>query len=269
MEPKNKSQLKAMEEGGKILSRAMEETVRAVAVGITTLDLDKIAAEKIAELGGGPSFTLVPGYHWATCMCVNDMVVHGIPTVYRLKDGDILGIDAGVYYQNFHTDMSWSVGVGKMSEAKQKFLLIGQKALIKALEAVRTGNRVGHISSAIEQVIEIEGGYSVTRQLVGHGVGRKLHEEPQIPGVVVKPLERTPQLLENQTLAIEVIYAQGKGAIAYKNKDGWTIVTKDGSLSGLFEVTVAVTKNGPKILTPFARLLNKKVYGIMQSEVAA
>jgi len=263
MKPKNNQELQLMEKGGQILSQVMEETIKIARVGMTTLELDKFATDKIEKLGGLTSFTRVPGYHWATCMCVNDTVVHGIPSKYQIKTGDILGVDCGVYYEKFHTDMSWSSVIGKTTSKKDRFLLYGQKALLKALEQVKVGNRVGHISQAIEQVIEKEGGYSVTRQLVGHGVGEELHEEPMIPGILLKPLERTPELIENQTLAIEIIYARGKGTLAYKNNNGWDIVTRDGSRAGLFEVTCAVTKNQPKIITHFMRLLNQKVYGIM------
>ncbi|MCL5675879.1 MAG: type I methionyl aminopeptidase [Patescibacteria group bacterium] len=271
MEPKNRQQLKQMEEGGNILAEVMLETVKNAKEGVKVSDLDKFASDKIISLGAKPSFPLVPGYKWATCMCVNDVVVHGIPTDYKLKLTDILGIDMGVYLHGFHTDMSWTIQITDNSkqinrlrqdfggQAENRFLKIGQKALVKAIEQVRTGNMVGHVSQAIQNVIEKEGGCSVVRQLVGHGVGRELHEDPYIPGILSKPISKTPELLENQTLAIEVIYAKGKGEIAYKNDDGWTIVTKDGSLSGLFETTVAVGKNGPVVITPFTGLLNSQV----------
>ncbi len=263
MEPKNKQQLKLMSQGGEILSQVMQEVVANVQKSISLKKLDEIAAHKIKELKAESSFMRVPNYYWATCLCVNDTVVHGIPSDYSLQEGDLIGIDAGVYYQNFHTDMSWTVGVGEMTREKQRFMLAGQKALLKALEMARAGNRVGHISQAIEQAIEKEAGYSVAKQLVGHGVGKELHEDPFIPGILTKPIEKTPLLLENQTLAIEIIYAQGKGDICYKNDDGWTIATADGSLAGLYEVTVAVAQKGPQVLTPFARLLNKEVYNII------
>lgn len=255
MEPKTKQQLKIMTKGGEILALVVEEVLKAAKPGIKTSDLDKLAEAKITSYGAQASFKLVPRYHWATCMCVNDTVVHGIPTAYTLQEGDLLGVDIGVYYQGFHTDMSWTIRIGQ--KEMDKFLQTGQKALLKAIEQVKAGNRVGHISQAIETVIEKEGGYSVVKQLVGHGVGRQLHEEPQIPGIVTKPIEQTPVLISGQTLALEIIYAHKKGDIVYKNNDGWTLVTKDGSLAGLYEVTVAVRKDKPLILTPFAGLLNQ------------
>ncbi len=231
--------------GGKILASVLQQTLAKVALGVATLELDRFADQLIAAAGATPSFKMEKGYHFATCMCVNDMVVHGIPTDYQLQKGDRLGVDLGVYYQGFHTDASWSVMVG--GEASD-FLSTGEKALNLAIEKCVPGNHIGDISKTIQEVVEGKG-YSCVKQLVGHGVGRLLHEDPEIPCFLRGEIENTPEIKEGMVLAVEVIYNQGQSPVIYANNDGWTIATRDGSLSGLFEHTVAVTKTGPEILT--------------------
>lgn len=250
---KTDSQIKIMLEGGKKLARVLELVKERVKVGITTKELDRIAELLIKKEGGKPSFKMVSGYKFATCMCVNNCVVHGLPDKYKLKDGDILGIDIGMFYRGFHTDMAWTIRVSDskfsiLNSKIEEFLRTGELALKRAIEKAVIGNRIGHISQAIQETIE-EAGYSVVRQLVGHGIGRELHEEPQVPGFLKGGIEGTPELKEGMTLAIEIIYNLGKPEVCYKNSDGWTIITSDGSLSGLFEKTIAITKNGPLTLT--------------------
>ena len=177
------------------------------------------------------------------------MVVHGIPSNYKLKAGDIIGIDCGVYYKGFHTDMAQTVAVGKISKEAEKFLAVGQKALEAGIKQATIGNRVGHIARAIQDIVEVQNGYSVVRTLVGHGVGRELHEDPEVPGYVQGRIEKSPELKEGMVIAIEVIYNLGAADLTLDD-DGWTIRTKDGSLAGLFERSVAITKSGPQILTP-------------------
>jgi methionyl aminopeptidase len=177
-------------------------------------------------------------------------VVHGVPNEYQLKERDLLGIDIGLFYKGFHTDMAETVIVGSLNDSNhlKKFIQAGWEALNQAINMAKVGNRVGHISKAIEETIT-KAGYSSVRALVGHGIGRDLHEDPQIPCFFKGKLEETARLEIGMTLAIEIIYNQGKPEVVYKNDDGWTIKTKDGSLSGLFEHTVAILKNGPEILT--------------------
>lgn len=244
--------LAAMKEGGQKLQSILDELLAKVTIGTTGKDIDNLACTKILEFGGKPSFTMVPGYHWSTCICVNDVVVHGIPTTEPFKAGDIVGIDIGMYYRRFHTDASWSTVITNSHDSviitkRQEFLRIGKQALTAAIAQARVGNHIGHISSQIQKIIE-RAGYSVVRALVGHGVGEKLHESPEVPGFLHVPIQKTPPLTDGMTLAIEVIYAQGKSEIAYDN-DGWTIRTKDRSLSGLFEKTVSITRDNPIILT--------------------
>ncbi len=224
----------------------MKKVLDNIKPGVSQLELEELAASQIQKSGAAPSFKTVPGYNWATCITVNDEVVHGIPKDYKLQEGDIVGIDLGVFWQGFHTDAAWTIQVGnKKDPRKEKFLQVGEKALNKAIGQAQVGNRVGNISASIQDTVE-EAGFSVVRALVGHGVGRRLHEEPEVPGFITD--NPSPTLKEGMTLAIEVIYAMGSPEVA-KSDDNWTIVTRDGSLAGLFEATVAITESGPIVLT--------------------
>ncbi|TSC54376.1 MAG: hypothetical protein LiPW16_25 [Microgenomates group bacterium LiPW_16] len=245
---KTKEEIEKMKEGGKILAKILEEIKKEVKSGITTLELDKRAEELIKQSGGKPSFKMVKGYKWITCMCVNEVVVHGVPGNYKLKEGDVLGIDIGLFYKGFHTDMAWTLRVQTQNDEVDRFLEAGKRALEEAIKMAKVGNYVGHVSQAIQETIE-KAGFSPVRALVGHGVGRNLHEEPQIPCFLRGKIEDTPKLKEGMTLAIEIIYNQGKPEVVYGSDDGWTIKTADGKLSGLFEHTVAVLEGGPEILT--------------------
>ncbi len=245
-------ELEKIRQGGEILASILQETLQKVAPGVTTRALDQFADNLIKDAGGEASFKMEPGYRWATCMNVNDIVVHGIPTDYPLQPGDRLGVDVGLYLNGFHTDASWSVlvsgGKGELLSNKLHFLEVGQEALNKAILAARLGNHIGDISHAMQQVVE-GAGYSCVKQLVGHGVGHHLHEDPEVPCFLRGAIEKTPLIKPGMVLAIEVIYNQGASPVVYQNNDGWTIVTRDGSLSGLFEHTVAITASGPEILT--------------------
>ena len=214
---------------------------------MTCAALDKIAQQEIKKRGAVSSFKTVEDYRWTICTTVNEQVVHGIPTQRVLKDGDILGIDIGAFYQGFHGDLAISVPVGQVSETTKKFLDVGVKTLRKAIEKAKAGNTIGDISSTIQNSIEAAG-YSIVKSLTGHGVGKSLHEEPMVPGF--GRAKTGPKILKNMVLAIEVIYAQGSGKVVLGN-DNWTISTKDHSLGGLFEQTVAIGKNGPIVLTPY------------------
>lgn len=245
---KTPQELETMAKGGKILSQVMWEMVKNVRPGISEIELDQMAEKLIKQEGGAPGFKLVEGYKYSICVSVNDAVVHGIPTDYELKEGDIIGIDCGVYLDGFHTDMSETVIVGSVNPQVQKFLDTGKLALNSAIEQVKPGNHVGDISKTIEDIVE-SSGYSVVETLVGHGVGRELHEDPEVPGYLYGKIEKTPLLKPGMVIAVEVIYNMGGPDLIYANNDGWTLKTADGSLGGLFERTVAITKNGPLILT--------------------
>jgi methionyl aminopeptidase len=249
---KTDEEVAAMRKGGKMLADTLWEVMRSIKPGMTELEVDALAERLIREKGGEPGFKLVPRYRHTICAATNDVVVHGIPTTYALKKGDVFCVDCGVYYKGLHTDMAETIIVGgddAGSPEAKKFLENGKKALKAGISMAKAGNRVGHISKAIQDIVESEGGYSVVRSLVGHGVGRELHEAPEVPGYIAKPIEKTPLLKKDMTIAIEVIYNMG-GKDVTLDHDGWTIRTKDGSLSAVFERSVVITDKGAELLTP-------------------
>lgn len=249
---KTAKEIEVMKKGGKILADVLFEVLDHVKPGVTELELDTLAEKLIRERGGESAFKFVPGYHHTICCSTNEVVVHGIPTKYVLKDGDIIGIDCGVKLDGFNTDMAETVLVGGKQAINKRivnFLDTGKKALELGIEQVKPGNHIGHISKVIQMIVE-GAGYSIVHELIGHGVGRELHEEPEIPGYLRGSIDKTPLLKEGMTIAVEVIYNMGSREVAHVGgDDAWTIVTRDGSLAGLFERTVVVTKSGYEILT--------------------
>ena len=247
---KTPEEIKKMRKGGKILAEVLYEVLSYAKPGVTEMELEEMADRLIVEKGGEAAFKKVPGYKYATCISTNDVVVHGIPTKYKLKDGDVIGIDCGVFLDGFYTDMSHSVRVGGIRDDEiDKFLEVGETALNEAIKIAKPGNRIGDISKIIQDMIEIEAGYSVVRSLIGHGVGRELHEDPEVPGYLNKKIGKTPELKPGMTIAIETIYNMGEPDVSFANNDGWTIVTSDASISGLYERTIAITEKGNEILT--------------------
>lgn len=241
-----------MAHAGSILAKVLREVKNRVKIGIATRELDEIAHKLVLSYGGEPAFFQYapPGFARkfpaSLCVSVNEEVVHGIPSERVLRDGDIVGLDFGVRYKEFHADGAITVPVGKTSEETQKLLRITQEALSRGIAQARIGNTVGDIGFAIQSWVE-QNGFSVIRDLVGHGIGRELHEAPQVPnfgkaGTGVK-------LAEGMVIAIEPMVAAGNWKIELA-PDGWAYRTADGSLSAHFEHTVAITKKGPKILTP-------------------
>ncbi len=247
---KTPEQINIMQHGGKILSDVLSTVMAAIKPGISELEIDRFAENLIREKGGEPGFQKVQGYKHTICVSTNDVVVHGIPGSYKFQKGDVVGIDCGVFYQGFHTDMSDSVIVpgGKAEAEVAKFLTIGKQALDEAIAVAKVGNRIGHISKTIQDIVE-GNGYSVVRSLIGHGVGRELHEDPEVPGYLLGDMQKTPLLKEGMTIAVEVIYNKGTRDVVL-DRDGWTIRTADGKLAGLYERTIAITKDGPLMLTP-------------------
>jgi len=248
---KTPAEIKIMAEGGKRLGRVLDDVFIKIRPGLSTLEIDSWIENGILAAGGAPSFKLVPRYHWASCIGVNTEVVHSIPKKEKvIKEGDLVKIDLGMLWQGFNTDLSWTVIV-QSTECKvqsTKFLEAGEKALAEAIKVAKLGNRIGHISQKIQEIIE-KAGFRSVEALTGHGIGLKLHEEPMVPGVLKGSLEKTIELKLGMTLAIEVIYAEKSPEIVLEN-DGWTISTRDGKMSGLFEKTIAITGEGPLILTP-------------------
>lgn len=247
---KNNEEISIMREGGKKLWKILQALLEESVVGVSLKTIEDHAKQYINDVGGTPSFMTVGGYQWATCLCVNDQVVHGIPSAYTLREGDVFTIDIGMIYKGLHTDTAWTKIISRQTgyEEKEKFLNVGQETLKKAIKAAKAGNRIGHISQAIEDGVT-GAGYSIIPSLTGHGVGKKLHEEPMIPGYLDKPLERTPLLTSGMTLAVEIIYAFGKGAIVYSTDDGWTLASKDRSLTAVFERTIAIGDTESSVLT--------------------
>jgi len=245
---KTAEEITIMTEVGRLLGEIRKKTAEAVRPGMTTAELDRIADELIAKTGGEASFKLVKGYKHATCINVNEVVVHGIPGSDVLKEGDIVGIDVGLYLKGFHADTAVTVPVGKVDAATNAFLETGREAVNKAIKEARPGKRIADLSAAMQQTVEKKG-YSAVTALTGHGIGRNLHEEPSIPCFMVGKYEHSPLIVAGMVLAIEVMYNMGTSEVVYKNRDGWTIITADDKISGLFEHTVAVTDTGPVVLT--------------------
>jgi methionyl aminopeptidase len=250
---KTTEEIVIMQKGGSVLSEVLWEVMKQVKPGVSELEIDMLAEKLIREKGGEPGFKKVEGYHHTICACTNDVVVHGIPSKYVFKEGDIVCIDCGVYYKGYHTDMAETIVVGQKSLVKGKnvkrFLDIGKEALEAGIAQATLGNRIGHISQAIQNIVEKKGGYSVVRTLIGHGVGKELHEEPEVPGFLDRSISRTPLIKEGMTIAVEVIYNMGGPDVVYAGVDDWTIKTADGSLSAVFERSIVITKNGPELLT--------------------
>ncbi|KKQ37111.1 MAG: Methionine aminopeptidase, partial [Candidatus Levybacteria bacterium GW2011_GWC2_37_7] len=206
---KTKQEIEIMKTGGKILADVLFEVLKNIKIGVSEIELDQLAEKLILEKGGEPGFKKVEGYKHAICISTNDVVVHGIPTNYKLKEGDVVGIDCGVYYKGFHTDMAQTVrikdkGLRIKEDEIDEFLKIGEKAMWEGIKAAKAGQRVGDISKAIQGIVEGQG-YSVVKSLVGHGVGRELHEEPEVPGFLDGSILETSLLKEGMTIAIEVI----------------------------------------------------------------
>lgn len=252
IQQKTKEEIAIMREGGQKLGTILRELLDIAAPGVSLIAIEKHANELIAKTGGSASFKTVKGYSWATCLCVNEVVVHGIPTQRVLKDGDLLTIDIGLLYGGFHTDTAWSKVVGSDQSAdkakKVRFLEVGKQTLNAAIALCTVGNRIGQISRSNQSILE-GAGYSVVKSLVGHGVGRELHEEPQIPNYARGSIDATYQFRGGETVALEPIYAMGDGSIVYENDDGWTLATRDRSVTAVFEHSVAITPDGPIVLT--------------------
>ena len=250
LSPRPKAHLDLMRKSGEITAKALKAVLKAAKAGVTLKQLDDIAEAEIRKLGATPGFMTVPGYSWTTCMNLNNEVVHGIPRDIALKNGDIFSCDIGAMYQGWHTDAAWLIIIGDQKDPeKEKFLKAGEEAMWQGINQARSGNRIGDIGAAMQKVVE-GAGYSVVRSLVGHGIGRKLHEDPEVPGFG-RPGRGLP-LKKDMTIAIEAIYNQGGPDVVLDN-DGWTISTKDGTLGGLFEMTLIVKDDQAEVLTDWRK----------------
>lgn len=242
---KTKAEIELIRTAGRISALAMKEVQKHLKPGITTLEIDLLVEDVFKKNGAESAFKRVNNYKYSICATPNDWVVHGIPDKDKLEEGDIVGIDLGALYKGYNSDMAQTFVIGKVPAETKKFLNTGEETLWKAIAQARVGNHIGDISATIQENIE-GAGYSVVRELVGHGVGKELHEDPMIPGLGKKGQGELIQ--EGLVIAVEIIYNQGKPQIVLFD-DGWTIATKDSSLSGLFERTIVVTKKGPVVLT--------------------
>ena len=248
---KNRSEIETMAKAGTVVAGTLQLLERHAQAGVTTGELDELADEFIRSQGGRPTFKGYKGYPAATCLSPNDMVVHGIPGPSALFDGDILSVDVGVTLDGFVADSAWTFPIGAISPEAQRLLDTCRAALFAGIEQAVVGNAISDISRAVQEVTE-SAGFSVIRSLVGHGVGRSMHEDPQVPNFVSQ--HRGPELREGMTIAIEPMITAG-GPDVYLHSDGWSISTSDGSLAAHFEHTVAVTAEGPRILTEAAPVL--------------
>ncbi|MHB8145995.1 MAG: type I methionyl aminopeptidase [Vulcanimicrobiaceae bacterium] len=238
-------ELETMRRSGKITAKVLTDIMHAARPGVSTRDLDRIAEQGIRGLGGVPTFMGYHGYPASICASVNAEVVHGIPGDYVLQEGDLLSIDIGTTLDGYVSDSAVTVPVGAISTEARRLVDVTQESLMLGIAAMQAGNRLGDIGAAVQAHAE-QHGYGVVRELVGHGVGTAMHEEPQVPnyGRRGTGMELRPGLV----LAVEPMITQGDYRVKIL-KDGWTVVTTDGKLAAHFEHTIAVTQDGPKILT--------------------
>lgn len=242
---KSPREIEIMRKAGQITASILSEIVDAVHAGVTTAELDLFAERRCKECGVLPAFKGYKGYPGSLCVSVNEQVVHGIPGPKALQEGDIVGLDFGVIYEGYYGDSAVTVPVGKVSPLAYKLLEITEQSLMEGISCAKPGNKLFDISFAVQNYVEGHG-FSVVREFVGHGIGRSLHEEPQVPNY--GPKGKGITLKEGMVLAIEPMINVGGPAVRVEN-DGWTAVTVDGSLSAHFEHTIAITKDGPEILT--------------------
>ncbi|MGH7796036.1 MAG: type I methionyl aminopeptidase [Candidatus Binatia bacterium] len=246
---KSAREIEIMRRANLIVAEVLQELKQQVAPGVTTLDLDAIAEEMTLKKGAIPAFKgyNVAGRVYPRCLCasVNDEIVHGIPSNRALREGDIIGLDYGVIYEGFYGDSAITVGVGDVSEEAQRLMDVTEQSLYQGIEQLRDGKRLGDLGSVVQKIAE-GAGFSVVRAFVGHGIGKNLHEEPPVPNYG-EP-DRGLRLKEGMVLAIEPMVNAGGHEVEIM-EDGWTAVTKDGSLAAHFEHSVAITKTGPVILS--------------------
>ena len=242
---KTPQEIEIMAQGGKIAGEILAELITFAKVGMETLELEAKTNQLIKQHGVTSSFNGFYGYPYSLVVCLNDEVVHGMPSKRIIADGDVLTVDFGSKYKGFHADTAFTLQMGKTTPEVQRFLTNGYEALKQGISAARPGNHLGDIGHAIQTTVE-NGKYNVVRMFVGHGVGKELQEDPQVPGFGAPG--RGLALKAGMVLAIEVMYSMGDYEVEILD-DEWTAVTADGSLAGMFEHTVAITENGPRILT--------------------
>jgi len=242
---KSESEIEIMRRSGRITGTLLNKLRKIVCPGVTTKELDKFAEDFIRKRGAIPAFKGYSGYPATICTSINEEVVHGIPSKRRLKDGDIISLDAGAIYKGYYSDAAITVPVGKITEEKKRLIRVTEEAFYRGIEKAVSGNRLSDISSAIQKYVE-RNGFSVVREFCGHGVGRMLHEDPEIPNYG-EP-NRGPRLKSGMTFAVEPMVNAGTYEVDICS-NGWTVVTADGRPSSHFENTIVITDREPEILT--------------------
>lgn len=242
---KSPEQIEAMHRAGRVLAEVINELKSSIAPGVIVSDLDAHAERSIRTRGGVPSFLGYRGYPASICASLNEVVVHGIPSDQKLEEGDILAVDFGLTLDGWHADSAITVGVGEIDEESERLLRVTEESLMAAIAQCRPGKHLGDVSHAVQEMVEAAG-FTVVREYAGHGIGRSLHEDPQVPNWGEPG--RGPKLEAGLVIAVEPMVNAG-GWRTKMLDDGWTVVTDDGSRSAHFEHTVAITEEGPKILT--------------------
>jgi methionyl aminopeptidase len=255
---KSKKEIEKMRSAGQLVGRVLQELRRMVEPGISTLDIDNAAEKMIRDAGALPTFKGYHGFPYSVCASVNEQVVHGFPSKYKLKEGDIFSLDCGVTLEGFVGDTATTVPVGTISEDRARLIEVTEKCLDLAIEQCRPGNRLGDIGWAVQEFAERHG-YSVVRDYVGHGIGRQMHEDPQIPNYG-KP-GQGPKIKAGYVFAVEPMVNMGSQQTKVL-PDGWTVVTLDGRPSAHVEHTIAITEDGPDVLTRVAKIGQPQVEAV-------
>ena len=242
---KNNIELNSLRQSGKMLNYVKEIIKKNIAAGITTKELDYIAEKEILDLGGKPGFKGLYGFPGTICSSFNEEIVHGIPSDRKIKDGDIISIDCGVIYEDFNTDSAFTLGIGNLPVKTSKLIETTLNSLHLGIKEAVPNNHIGDIGHAVESY-STNNGFSVVKEYVGHGIGKNLHEDPQIPNYGIK--SSGPKIIEGMALAIEPMLIEGDEQTKIDN-DGWTVKTKDGSMSAHFEDTIIITNSGNEIIT--------------------
>lgn len=247
---KTKEEIELLRENNLLVSDTLAHIAPAIKEGVTTRELDRMAEEYIRSCGAIPGFLGYGGFPNTLCISVNENVVHGIPSDYVLKNGDIVSVDCGTILKGFYGDSAYTFAVGEVSDEVRKLLNVTKGSLYEGVAQARVGNRIGDISAAVQQYAESHG-FSVVRELVGHGLGRAMHESPEVPNYGKRG--RGPLLKEGMVICIEPMINMGKKEVVFE-KDGWTVRTRDRKPSAHFEFAVAITKEGADVLTDFKRI---------------
>jgi methionyl aminopeptidase len=244
---KTEEEIELLRENNLLVSATLAEVGKHIKPGVTTLELDRIAEEFIRSHGAVPGFLGYGGFPNTLCVSVNQQVVHGIPSNYALQEGDIVSVDCGTILKGFYGDSAYTFGVGEISEQNQQLLTVTKEALLKGVEQAVAGNRVGDISAAVQAHAE-KYGYGVVRELVGHGLGRNMHEDPEVPNYGARG--RGPLLKEGMVICIEPMINMGRKDVVFE-RDGWTVRTRDRKPAAHYEFAVAIRRDGPDVLTDF------------------